>query len=131
MHEINSSAEFNLHFRASMSAHGKAAVRRADDHAGSESLVDIAVVPEGEGSWVIRMNCGPRGCSPATLASTVPPKGTRAWLANTKMAVARVAAPDWSCAGSRGGGANPRHRASGCRRHTAGLRYRACASAGH
>ena len=25
------------------------------------------------------MNCGPRGCSPATLASTVPPKGTRAW----------------------------------------------------
>jgi hypothetical protein len=29
-------------------------------------------------------------------------------LANTKMAVARVAAPDWSCAGSRGGGANPR-----------------------
>jgi hypothetical protein len=24
------------------------------------------------------------------------------------MAVARVAAPDWSCAGSRGGGANPR-----------------------
>src|SRR5216683_4209725 len=25
-------------------------------------------------------------------------------LANTKMAVARVAAPDWSCAGSRGGG---------------------------
>src|SRR6266511_2487003 len=40
-------------------------------------------------------------------------------LANTKMAVARVAAPDWSCAGSRGGGANPRHRASGCRRHTA------------
>ena len=31
-------------------------------------------------------------------------------LANTKMAVARVAAPDWSCAGSRGGGANPRHR---------------------
>ena len=23
------------------------------------------------------MNCGPRGCSPATLASTVPPKGTR------------------------------------------------------
>jgi hypothetical protein len=57
----------------------KAAVRRADDHAGSESLVDIAVVPEGEGSWVIRMNCGPRGCSPATLASTVPPKGTCAW----------------------------------------------------
>src|SRR5713226_5223600 len=52
-------------------------------------------------------------------------------LANTKMAVARVAAPDWSCAGSRGGGANPRHRASGCRRHTAGLRHRACASAGH
>src|SRR6267142_1529142 len=50
-------------------------------------------------------------------------------LANTKMAVARVAAPDWSCAGSRGGGANPRHRASGCRRHTAGLRHRACASA--
>ena len=42
-------------------------------------------------------------------------------LANTKMAVARVAAPDWSCAGSRGGGANPPHRASGCRRHTAGL----------
>jgi hypothetical protein len=34
-------------------------------------------------------------------------------LANTKMAVARVAAPDWSCAGSRGGGANPRHRVSG------------------
>jgi len=30
-------------------------------------------------SWVIRMNCGPRGCSPATLASTVPPKGNRAW----------------------------------------------------
>src|SRR6266851_1407687 len=29
-------------------------------------------------------------------------------LANTKMAVARVAAPDWSRAGSRGGGANPR-----------------------
>ena len=27
----------------------KAAVRQADDHAGSESLVDIAVVPEGEG----------------------------------------------------------------------------------
>jgi hypothetical protein len=52
-------------------------------------------------------------------------------LANTKMAVARVAAPDWSCAGSRGGGANPRHRTSGCRRHTAGLRHRACASAGH
>ncbi len=52
-------------------------------------------------------------------------------LANTKMAVARVAAPDWSYAGSRGGGANPRHRASGCRRHTVGLRYRACASAGH
>jgi transposase len=52
-------------------------------------------------------------------------------LANTKMAVARVAALDWSCAGSRGGGADPRHRASGCRRHTAGLRYRACASAGH
>jgi hypothetical protein len=25
------------------------------------------------------MNCGPRGCSPATLASTVPPKSTRAW----------------------------------------------------
>jgi len=48
-----------------MSAHGKAAVRRADDHAGSESLVDIAVVPEGEGSWVIRMNCGPRGFSRA------------------------------------------------------------------
>ena len=24
-------------------------------------------------------NCGPRGCSPAMLASTVPPKGTRAW----------------------------------------------------
>jgi hypothetical protein len=24
-------------------------------------------------------------------------------LANTKMAVARLAAPDWSCAGSRGG----------------------------
>ena len=37
-------------------------------------------------------------------------------LANMKMAVAQVAAPDWSCAGSRGGGANPRHRASGCRR---------------
>jgi hypothetical protein len=36
-------------------------------------------------------------------------------LANTKMAVARAAAPDWSCAGSRGGGENPRHRASGCR----------------
>jgi hypothetical protein len=52
-------------------------------------------------------------------------------LANTKMAVARVAAPDWSCAGSRGGDANPHHRASGCRRHTAGLRHRACASAGH
>src|ERR1700681_3697679 len=33
-------------------------------------------------------------------------------LANMKMAVARVAAPDWSCAGSRGGDANPRHRAS-------------------
>jgi hypothetical protein len=28
----------------------KAVVRRADDHAGSESLVDIAVVPEGEGA---------------------------------------------------------------------------------
>ena len=28
-------------------------------------------------------------------------------LANTKMAAARVAAPDWSCAGSRGVGANP------------------------
>jgi hypothetical protein len=27
----------------------KTVVRRADDHAGSESLVDIAVVPEGEG----------------------------------------------------------------------------------
>src|SRR5258706_12329087 len=52
-------------------------------------------------------------------------------LANTKTAVARVAAPDWSWAGSRGRGANPRHRASGCRRHTAGLRHRACASAGH
>jgi hypothetical protein len=52
-------------------------------------------------------------------------------LANTKTAVARVAAPDWSCAGSRGGAQNPRHRASGCRRHTAGLRHRACASAGH
>jgi len=52
-------------------------------------------------------------------------------LANTKMAVARVAAPDWSCAGSTGGGANPRHRASGCRRQSAGLRHRACASAGH
>ena len=52
-------------------------------------------------------------------------------LANTKMAVARVAARDWSCVGSRGGGANPRPRASGCRRHTAGLRHRACASAGH
>jgi hypothetical protein len=50
-------------------------------------------------------------------------------LANTKMAVARVAAADWSCAGSRGGCADPRHRASGCRRHTAGLRYHACASA--
>jgi hypothetical protein len=24
-------------------------------------------------------DCGPRGCSPATLASTVPPKSTRAW----------------------------------------------------
>ncbi|KRR11597.1 hypothetical protein CP49_18395 [Bradyrhizobium valentinum] len=23
--------------------------------------------------------CGPRGCSPATLASTVPPKGDSAW----------------------------------------------------
>ena len=30
-------------------------------------------------NWVIRTNCGPRGCSPAMLASTVPPKGTRAW----------------------------------------------------
>ncbi len=28
----------------------KTVVRRADDHAGSESLVDIAVVPEGEGA---------------------------------------------------------------------------------
>jgi hypothetical protein len=28
----------------------KAVVWRADDHAGSESLVDIAVVPEGEGA---------------------------------------------------------------------------------
>src|SRR5438552_12945227 len=28
----------------------KAVVRRADDHAGSENLVDIAVVPEGEGA---------------------------------------------------------------------------------
>jgi hypothetical protein len=28
----------------------KAVVRRADDHAGSESPVDIAVVPEGEGA---------------------------------------------------------------------------------
>src|ERR1017187_787575 len=25
------------------------------------------------------MNCRPRGCSPATSASTVPAKGTRAW----------------------------------------------------
>ena len=49
--------------------------REPDDHAGSESLVDIAVV-KGAG---FRMNCGPRGCSPATLASTVPPKGTCAW----------------------------------------------------
>ena len=30
-------------------------------------------------NWAIRTNCGPRGCSPAMLASTVPPKGTRAW----------------------------------------------------
>ena len=28
----------------------KAVVRRANDHAGSESLVEIAVVPEGEGA---------------------------------------------------------------------------------
>src|SRR5882724_362878 len=69
------------------------------------------------------------GCSPATLASTVPPKGTRAW--RTRKWPSRVAAPDWSCVGSRGGGANSRPRASGCRRHTAGLRHRACASAGH
>ena len=51
-------------------------------------------------------------------------------LANTKMAVARVAAP-LVLRRLKGRGANPRHRASGCRRHTAGLRHRACASAGH
>src|ERR1700704_2832105 len=67
----------------------------------------------------------------ARLAREHGPAEGHPCLANTKMAVARVAAPDWSCAGSRGGGANPRHRASGCRRHTAGLRHRACASAGH
>jgi transposase len=52
-------------------------------------------------------------------------------LANTKMAVARVAAPDWSCAGSRGGAqilAIERQDVEGI---TAGLRHRACASAGH
>jgi hypothetical protein len=39
-------------------------------------------------------------------------------LANTKMAVARVASPDWSCAGSRGGGADlaiERHDVEGIR----------------
>src|SRR5580692_2712714 len=46
-----------------------------------------------------------------------------------RRAVAPVAAPDWSCAGSRGEGANPRHRASGCRRHRAAPLRRACASA--
>ena len=51
--------------------------KEAFDHrAGSESLVDIAVVPEGEGTGVIRMNCGPRGCySPATLREHGPAEG--------------------------------------------------------
>jgi hypothetical protein len=42
----------------------------------------------------------------------------------------REAAPDWSCADSRGGDANPRHPASGCRRRRAGPRRRAGVNAG-
>ena len=39
----------SLDFRLLQQYRRKAAVRRTDDHAGIERLVDIAAVPEGEG----------------------------------------------------------------------------------